>query len=75
MFKRSSLQRVALFASLAAGGTMSALAADNPNISNLASSDFGWLLQGGVDYRPIPGRVPPITFDTAYPQKPAISVA
>jgi hypothetical protein len=70
MFKRSSLRSAVLIASLATGSTMSALSADNANIPNLASADFGWLLQGGIDYRPIPGRVPPITFDPAYPQKP-----
>lgn len=70
MFKRSSLRSAVLIASLATGSTISALSADNANIPNSASADFGWLLQGGIDYRPIPGRVPPITFDPAYPQKP-----
>ena len=70
MLKRSSLRSAALIASLVAGGTMSALSADNASIPNLASADFGWLLQGGVDYLPVPGKVRPISFDPAYPQKP-----
>ena len=69
MFKRSSLRSAILIASLATGSTTSALAADNANIPNFASADFGWLLQGGIDFRPIPGQVPPITFDPAYPQR------
>jgi hypothetical protein len=35
---------------------------------NFASTDSGWLLNGGIDFRPIPGKVPPIGFDPAYPQ-------
>ena len=62
MFKKSSLWSAALIASLAAGCTTSA-AAENAIIPNFASADFGWLLQGGIDFRPIPGKVPPISFD------------
>jgi len=70
MFKKSSLWSATLIASLAAGSTTSAVAAENAIIPNFASADFGWLLQGGIDFRPIPGKVPPITFDPAYPQRP-----
>jgi hypothetical protein len=38
-------------------------------IPDLASTQFGWLLQGGIDFRPVPGTVPPISFDPAYPQR------
>ena len=69
MFKRSLLWSAALIASLAALGTMRGVAQDNA-IPNLASADFGWLLQGGIDFRPIPGKVAPISFDPAYPQAP-----
>ena len=70
MFKKSSLLSAALIAALAAAGAINAVAAENASIPNLASADFGWLLQGGIDFRPIPGKVPPITFDPAYPQRP-----
>ena len=69
MFKMSSLWSATLIAFLAAGGATSAVGAENA-IPNLASPGFGWLLQGGIDFRPIPGKVPPITFDPAYPQAP-----
>ena len=45
-----------------------ATAADNP-IPNFSFTDSGWLLVGGIDFRPIPGAVPPISYDPAYPQK------
>jgi hypothetical protein len=70
MFKNSSLWSAALIASLAAASAVNAVAAENASIPNLASADFGWLLQGGIDFRPIPGKVPPIAFDPAYPQRP-----
>jgi hypothetical protein len=70
MFKKCSLWGATLIASLAAGSTTSAVAAENGIIPNFASADFGWLLQGGIDFRAIPGKVPPITFDPAYPQRP-----
>jgi hypothetical protein len=69
MFKMSSLWSATLIAFLAAGGATSAVGAENA-IPNLASAEFGWLLQGGIDFRPIPGKVPPIRFDPAYPQAP-----
>ena len=51
---------------VAIGATASA---QQNGIPNLASTQFGWQLQGGIDFRPIPGAVPPISFDPAYPQR------
>jgi hypothetical protein len=70
MFKKSSLWSATLIASLAAGSTTSAVAAENAIVPTFASAESGWLLQGGIDFRPIPGKVPPISFDPAYPQRP-----
>jgi len=70
MFKRSSLWSTALIGSLVGVSITSAVAAENVIIPNFASADFGWLLQGGIDFRTIPGKGPPITFDPAYPQRP-----
>ncbi len=44
-------------------------AATDQNIPNFSFITSGWLLVGGIDFRPIPGAVPPISFDPAYPQK------
>ena len=60
MFKRSSLWSAALIGSLAAVSITSAVAAENAIIPNFASAGFGWLLQGGIDFRPLPGTVPPM---------------
>ena len=46
----------------------SAVAADS-TIPNFSFIDSGWLLVGGIDFRPIQGTVPPISFDPAYPQR------
>ena len=46
-----------------------AAAAQQSVIPDLASTQFGWQLQGGIDFRPISGAVPPISFDPAYPQR------
>jgi hypothetical protein len=70
MFKKSSLCGAILIGSLAAGCVMSAAAAEDATIPNFASIEPGWLLQGGIDFRPIPGKIAPITFDPAYPQRP-----
>ena len=67
MFEKSWLWSVTLIASLAAGGATSVAAAENAGIPNFASAEFGWLLQGGIDYRPVPGKVRPISTDPAYP--------
>ena len=67
MFEKSWLWSVTLIASLAAGGATSVVAAENARIPNFASAEFGWLLQGGIDYRPVPGKVRPISTDPAYP--------
>src|SRR5579871_1679127 len=42
--------------------------AQQNTVPDLASTRFGWLLQGGIDFRPIPGALAPISFDPAYPQ-------
>jgi len=56
MFKKSWLWSVTLIASLAAGSTTSVGAAENAVIPNFASAEFGWLLQGGIDFRRFPAR-------------------
>ena len=65
MYKFSLLCGAALMVSAAAG---SVAGAENGAIPDFSSADSGWLLQGGIDYRPIPGTVAPISFDPAYPQ-------
>jgi hypothetical protein len=67
MVRKLSLCGTALIASLAAG-LASAAGAEESAIPNFAFIDSGWLLQGGIDFRPIPGTVPPVSFDPAYPQ-------
>ena len=44
-------------------------AASDQDIPNFSFITSGWLLNGGIDFHPIPGAVPPISFDPAYPQK------
>ena len=48
-----------------ASGVATAADGDIPNFSFI---DSGWLLAGGIDFRPVPGTVPPISYDPAYPQ-------
>jgi hypothetical protein len=67
MFRTSLFFGVAAISALAAGVTASAVAQDNAAVPVFASPDYGWLLQGGIDFRPIPGKVPPVSFDPAYP--------
>jgi len=64
----SLLCGAALIASVAAGVAVRAQTQDNA-IPNFTFTESGWLLNGGVDFRPIPGKVPPVTFDPAYPQR------
>ena len=59
MFKMSLLCSAALMVSVAVGVTASAGAQENA-IPNFSFIDSGWLLQGGINFRPIPGKVPPI---------------
>jgi hypothetical protein len=66
MFKLSLLCGAALICSVAAGIAAGADAQDTA-IPNFTSVDFGWQLNGGVDFRPVPGKLPPISFDPAYP--------
>ena len=67
MFKVSLLCSAALIVSVAMGLSAGA-GAQQSAIPNFSSIDSGWLLNGGIDFRPIPGQVPPISFDPAYPQ-------
>jgi hypothetical protein len=67
MFKKSWLCSAALMACLA-GGVAVGAGAEESAIPNFATIDSGWLLQGGIDFRPIPGKLPPVSFDPAYPQ-------
>lgn len=66
MFKMSLLCGAMLMASAAI-----AIAAETETqesaIPNFMSADSGWLLAGGVDFRPIAGKVPPVSFDPQYP--------
>jgi hypothetical protein len=67
MFKKSWLCSAALMACVAGGAALKA-AAEESAIPNFATIDSGWLLQGGIDFRPVPGKLAPISFDPAYPQ-------
>src|SRR5438105_15142579 len=48
-----------------------AAGAEGANIPNFASTQFGWLLQGGIDFRPVPGTAAPIRFDAPDPLRGA----
>ena len=67
MFKKSLLCGLSLVVALAAAPLVRAQT-ENSAIPNFSFIDSGWLLQGGINFRPIPGKVPPIAFDPAYPQ-------
>ena len=67
MAKTSLLCSVALIASLAIGAAVTAGAQESA-IPNFTSIDSGWLLAGGIDFRPVAGAVAPVSFDPAYPQ-------
>ena len=69
MLKTPGLRSGALIACLAVGVAVAAGAGAQENaIPNFSSIDSGWLLQGGIDFRPIPGKTAPVSFDPAYPQ-------
>ena len=67
MFKTSYLSSAALIAFIAVGISGGAGAQDNV-IPNFANMNFGWQLAGGIDFRPVPGKQAPISYDPAYPQ-------
>ncbi len=67
MFKKSLLCGAALAACLALGIAAGA-GAQEAAIPNFSFTDSGWLLNGGIDFRPIPGKLAPVSFDPAYPQ-------
>jgi len=70
--------------SLLAGSVLAALAglvwaaptapaaAQQPAAPNFSSSQFGWVRvgQGGPDFDPVPGQIPPVTNDRAHPYVP-----
>ncbi len=64
MFRTSLLCGAALIASVTVG--MQAGAQENA-IPNFANMNVGWQLASGVDFRPIPGKLAPISYDPAYP--------
>jgi hypothetical protein len=66
MFKKSFLCSAALVASVALGIAAGAGAQESA-IPNFSFTDSGWLLNGGIDFRPIPGKLAPVSFDPAYP--------
>ena len=67
MIKTSLLPCAALIAALAVSAAGDRAGAQENAIPNFTSANFGWLLNGGVDFRPIEGKVKPISFDPAYP--------
>jgi len=66
MLKKSWLLSVALTASIA-GGMIADAGAQEGNIPNFASITSGWLLNGGIDWFPVEGKQPPVSYDPAYP--------
>ncbi len=67
MLKMALLCCAALIASVAPGLAAGA-GAEESAIPNFASADFGWQLAGGIDFRPIEGKVAPVGHDPRYPQ-------
>jgi hypothetical protein len=67
MFKTSLLCGAALIVSIA-GGIAADAGAQESAIPNFTSTQSGWLLAGGIDFRPVEGKQKPISFDPAYPQ-------
>ena len=65
MLKKTLLLGAALTAALALGAPKGDAADEIPNF---AGAELGWLLQGGIDFKPIPGMQAPISYDPAYPQ-------
>ena len=66
MFKTSLLLGVALIASVA-GSIAASSQAQESAIPNFTSTQFGWQLAGGIDFRPVEGKLAPVSFDPAYP--------
>ena len=67
MIKKSLMLGATLVAALALGAAKGDAAQDD-SIPNFTFVDQGWLLNGGIDFRPIPGMQAPISYDPAYPQ-------
>ncbi len=68
MFKTPLLCSAALIVLVAAGISAGAGAQGNA-IPNFTSITSGWLLAGGIDYRPVEGKLAPIAHDPAYPPR------
>lgn len=66
MFKTSLLCSAAVVVSVVAGISAGAGAQDSA-IPNFTSITSGWLLAGGIDFRPVEGKLAPIAHDPAYP--------
>ena len=67
MIKTAMLMGAALLWMIAAD-TAPGAAAPKAAIPNFSFIESGWLLQGGIDFRPVPGKTAPVSFDPAYPQ-------
>ena len=57
-------------AALVACMSVGVAGAQNNTIPNFAYIDSGWLLQGGIDFKPIPGKQAPISCSTRTPCRP-----
>ena len=66
MLKKSLLVGAALIASGAAGLVADSKAQQGA-IPNFTSITFGWQLDGGIDFRPVEGKLAPVSYDPAYP--------
>jgi hypothetical protein len=66
MFKTSLLYGATVIASVAVAVSAGA-GAQQPGIPNFMSTDFGWQLEGGIDFRPVEGKLAPVSHDPAYP--------
>lgn len=68
MLKIAGLCGAALLVSAVAGVAGRAEAQEGA-VPNFTSIDSGWLLAGGIDFRPVPGAVPPVSYDPKYPPR------
>jgi len=65
---KTRLLCAAALAAFVTAGLVAGSRAQDKSIPNFSFIESGWLLQGGINFRPIPGKVAPIAFDPAYPQ-------
>jgi hypothetical protein len=66
MVQKALLYSVGLIASIVTGISARA-GAEESAIPNFTSADSGWLLAGGIDFHPVQGQVPPVSFDPQFP--------